>query len=178
CLTGNNFQWWRDKAEKVANDAVSKTAHYTLTLSPDHLKDGHKLTFKFDSGNLTNRAKAFTAGDLFNELKNRFIIREGKIRLDMFADTFSREDAFQIRIDFGKKVPARRVKIFWSGTLPEITVTTPDGRKAVIPAGKTPDVRMSETALGTGAPVSSLVLSLGARPKGEKLVLSEIEVWD
>ena len=50
--------------------------------------------------------------------------------------------------------------------------------RLVIPAGKTPDVRMSETALETGAPVGSLVLSLGARPKGEKLILSEIEVWD
>ncbi|MBE6370853.1 MAG: hypothetical protein E7055_02115 [Lentisphaerae bacterium] len=178
CLTGNHFLWWRDKAEKVANAPIAKDARYTLTLAPDALKAGDKLVFDFKNGNLTNREKAFSAGDLFNELKNRFIIREGKIRLDMFADTFSRGDAFQIRIDFGKKVPARRVKIFWSGTLPEVSVTAPDGRKAVIPGGKTPDVRMSETALPAGAPVSSLVLSLGARPEGEKLILSEIEVWD
>ena len=178
CLTGNHFLWWRDKAEKVANAPVSKDACYSLTLAPDAMKAGDKLVFDFKNGNLTNREKAFSAGDLFNELKNRFIIREGKIRLDMFADTFSREDAFQVQINFGKKVPVRRVKIFWSGTLPEVTVTAPDGRKAVIPGGKTPDVQMSETALKTGTPVSSLILSLGARPKGEKLILSEIEIWD
>ena len=97
CLTGNHFLWWRDKAEKVANAPVAKDARYTLTLAPDAVKAGGKLVFDFKNGNLTNREKAFSAGDLFNELMNRFIIREGKIRLDMFADTFSRGDAFQIR---------------------------------------------------------------------------------
>ncbi len=178
CLTGNNFLWWRDKAEMTANDKVSPKAHYTLTLAPDAAKKDEKLTCSFASGNLTNRAKAFTEGDLFNELMNRHIIRQGKIRLDMFADTFSRPEAFQAQFDFGEKVPARRVRIFWSGTLPEVTLTTEDGRKTVIPGDETADVRMSAATLPPGPPVRKLIISFGPRQEGKKLILSETEVWD
>ena len=177
CLTGNHFIWWRDKAELTANEKVAPNARYTLTLAPD-VPVSKNLTYKLDTGNWTNRAKAFTAGDLFNALKNRFIIREGKIRLDMFADTFSKTDAFRARFDFGKKVPARRVRIFWNGTLPEVTVTTGDGRTARSAAAETEDVRMTEITLPRGSATDTVTLSFGKRPVGKKLIISEIEIWD
>lgn len=178
CLSGNNFLWWRDKAEMTANEKVSPKANYTLTMAPDGAEKDEKLTFSFASGNLTNRANAFTAGDLFNELKNRHIIRQGKIRLDMFADTFSRPEAFQAQFDFAEKVSARRIRIFWSGTLPAVTITTEDGRKTEISGAETDDVCMSTAILPPGPPVSKLTISFGPRPEGKKLILSETEVWD
>ena len=177
CLTGNHFIWWRDKAELTANGKVSPNANYTLSLAPD-VPVSKNLTYKFDTGNWTNRAKAFTAGDLFNELKNRFIIREGKIRLDMFADTFTKTDAFQARFNFGEKVPVRRIRIFWNGSLPEVTVTTGDGRTARCTGAETEDVNMTEITLPRGNATDTVTLAFGKRPAGKKLIISEIEIWD
>ena len=174
CLTGNNFYWWDTVPQAMANVALPN-ARYTLSLAPNSNKS-KQLTYYFKDGNLTNRLQSFTVPDLWNPA-NKNLIDSGKLGLELFADTWTTPDAFDVKFDFGQPVTVETLKIFFNGKLPEFQVSCDDGRSFVTGAGQNA-VGVAEAVLNLKKQTtSSLLLRFGPRRPGNKMILSEIEIW-
>ncbi len=171
CLTGNFFYWFLNKAVITAN-ANLREAFYTYSLTPDDAKPEKRYTFA--EGNLTNRIKALEIGDYYNR-NNADLIKEGKIATKMFFDTWSKTDAFDINIDLGETREIHSIKLFYNGQLPSIKATFDDDSVVNATGIDTKEVAMLE--LKTNGKSRHIKLTISARKDGNKLILSEMEIW-
>ena len=171
CLTGNFFYWFLNKAVITAN-ANLRVAFYTYSLTPDEAKPEKRYTFA--EGNLTNRIKALEIGDYYNR-NNADLIKEGKIATKMFFDTWSKTDAFDINIDLGETCEIHSIKLFYNGQLPSVKATIDDDSVVNATGIDTKEVAMLE--LKTNGKSRHIKLSIPARKDGNKLILSEMEIW-
>lgn len=170
CLTGNNFFWWNNDPIPAAN-AVLPRATYSYSIPPDN--DG-KLTFAFKDGKLTNRLKAPFTGDIANIPKNRDDKRN--LHLGIFADTWTKNDPFDITFDFGVKVRAEKLRIFFQGTLPDFEIVTDEG-KPILATGAFTDEAIKKEVSFPMRSTQKITIKLKQRPADSKLILSECEIW-
>ena len=176
CLTGNHFYWWRNKPVKEAN-SESQRGTYSVTLLPDHLiKTKHNGVFPFGKGNLTNRLSALTAGDIAHD-GNRKLVKSGQLRMDMFADTWSDPAAFDTKFRFDKNVCPTELVLFWQGELPDFTIKFPNGKEIRCKGETTTQVLKRSIPL-PGTRINELTVSFDKRKNGNKLTLSEVEIWE
>lgn len=174
CLTGNNFYWWDSVPQVIANVTLPE-AKYAFTLAPDSDQSG-QLTHSFKDGNLTNRLSSWKVPDLWNP-DNKALIESGKLNLGLFADTWTKTDAFEVKFDFGQPVTVETLKIFFHGELPEFRVSCDDGRSFVPGKGESTEWLAESVLEPGGQTTSSLLLRFGPRRPGNKIILSEIEIW-
>ena len=171
CLTSNFFYWELNQPVEAAN-AKYNGGTYAYTLPPDGDKPG--LKYRFPEGNLCNRIKAFEIGDYYHP-KNAQLIKEGKISTRMFFDTWTKTDAFDIDIDLGREAEIHTIKLFFNGQLPSVTAKLDDGKTVTTEGKATSEVAMLEIKLSGKS--RNIKLSIAARAAGQKLILSEMEVW-
>lgn len=171
CLTNNNFYWWLNKPVKAANVKLPG-AYYQYNVPPDKTD---VLRYDFAKGRLTNRLNAFTAGDLANS-GNRALIKSGKLALEQFADTWTKGSELKIMFHFKRRVAINRVVIFYSGSLPRLSIRFPDGKIHSVTGKKVPGVERLELRFPNRL-TESAELIIGRRDPKEKLTVSEIEFW-
>lgn len=171
CLTGNNFYWWNNEPVPAAN-ATMPNAMYTLSPAPD---GSPSSVHSFEEGNLTNRRKATSTGDIANIRGNRDDKRG--LHLGIFADTWREPKPFVIDFDFARQVKVRSLRIFFQGTLPDFEVVADDGRPFAAAGATTDEVVCREVTLPAPKNTRHLRLRMKERPADAKLILSEIEVW-
>ncbi len=202
CLTGNHFFWFDNVPQKLGNVNLPG-ATYTLGLAPDSDPSG-KREFAFSNGNLTNRLTTLQLPDIFNG-DNRPLIRAGTLHLGLFCDVWKKTDAFDIRFRFPKPVTVEQLRIIFANTLPDYQVSCDGGKTFASGKGgkssplsdeaigaysaKTTVTNVNSVMLNCRADVGEAILELhpqktaevilrfGARPDGERMILSEIELW-
>ena len=201
CLTGNYFFWFDNTPQKLGNASLPG-ATYTLTLPPDSDQTG-TVTFPFETGNLTNRLASLLVPNI-HLADNRPLIRAGKLHMGMFVDTWKNTDAFEVRFHFPQPVTVEQLRIYFSNILPDYQVSCDGGRTFIQGQGQKtqplsdeilalfeannqePDINImlncragvGEAELEIPAQVTSeVILKFAQRPAGEKMVLSEIEIW-
>lgn len=174
CLTGNHFYWWRNNPVKDANAELNGS--YTLSLLPDHLKNGkHSGTFQFKTGNLTNRIAALDAGDIAHDA-NIPLVKKGTLRMDQFADTWTSPDAFEVIFKFRKAVQLSELTLCWQGELPDFSVRIPDA-KEIKCKGEMTDQALVKKVILPGKRAKEITILFGKRKNVGKLTLSEVELW-
>lgn len=171
CLTGNNMYWHLNEPVITAN-AKLKDASYSYSLAPDKSAAGAK--YAFGEGNLTNRLKAFKCGDYYNR-GNAELLKSGKLSTDMFFDTWSKTDAFDISISLGRKANVSCIKLFYNGELPTSKVKFANGSEKSFKGGETDEVAMIEMELDSVT--DNIIIHISKRRDGNKLILSEMEIW-
>ncbi len=175
CLTGNSYVMCQNGVYLGANEP--QTGSYTLSVAPDLSPERAGGQIAFTEGNLTNRALA-TKGPF----DASGVAKEAYKEAD-WADRWSAEalvEGLTIEFTFAAPRELTRVRLWYSGTLPELTV---EGRsKAQEPwlplaaaeeqaAGE--DVRVVAIALRGQTAWVRLSLAAGA---GE-LAIADVEVW-
>ena len=174
CLTGNHFYWWRNSPVKEHNADLNGS--YSVSLLPDHLKGTkHNGSFTFGKGNLTNRISALEAGDIAND-ENAKLVKSKKLRMDMFADTWSDTMPFELKFKFGKSVQLSELSLFWQGELPDFTIKIPGCKDILSKGGKTTQVLLKKVAL-PDKKANVLTIAFAKRKNGGKLTISELEIW-
>ena len=171
CLTSNFFYWNLNQPVEAANVKYAGGT-YSYTLPPNGDKPG--LKYKFPEGNLCNRIKALEIGDYYHP-KNQPLIKEGKISTRMFFDTWTKTDTFDIDIDLGRDAEIHTIKLFFSGSLPSVTAKLDDGTAVTAQGKTTKESAMVELKLNGKS--KNIKLAIPAREVGNKLILSEMEIW-
>ncbi|MBP5640925.1 MAG: hypothetical protein J6X55_15695 [Victivallales bacterium] len=202
CLTGNHFFWFDNVPQKLGNVNLPG-ANYTLGIAPDSDPSG-KREFAFSAGNLTNRLTNLQLPDIFNA-DNRALIKAGTLHLGLFCDVWKKTDAFDIRFRFPKAVTVEQIRIVFANTLPDYQVSCDGGKTFTTGKGgkssplsdeaigaysaNTKVTDVNSVMLGCKADVgesvleippqktSEVILKFAARPEGERMILSEIELW-
>ncbi len=178
CLTNNYVLWDNNEPLQVSNLDTSGT--YTYSLPPDQWKDdGGGTDVAFSEGDLTDRREAPTAGDCFTSNK---ALRKRAPSITSWAARWKRTDAFDLVFDFRSTHALDRIRLFYSGQLPAITVFGSSDGAAWTRVGqadkreRTVDVPDLTIAGLTGS-YRYVRLSFGPRDEGQYLVLAEVEVW-
>ncbi|MBT3381341.1 MAG: hypothetical protein HN742_19385 [Lentisphaerae bacterium] len=182
CLTGNHLVWWMNEAIEMKN-RVPEGASYSYSVAPDG--PGEQFLFEkailVDRGDLTDRLTAPKAGNLTSPI-NAPMIKAGKLKLDHFYVGWSTPDPISITFDFAQDVTVSRVRAVYSGSLPALHVeVSADGktfRKAGSARGVPPTEDIHDIMVDlTPAKGRKVRLTVPRRRAGDKLHLSEIEVW-
>jgi len=191
CLT-NNFAYW-DLEQPVEVKNVDTGGGYTYSLSPDHLEDGgedgpdeEELFFEpepilFSRGDLTNRHLSYR--EFFpGKLKSGYC-KYDDIEVGKWAVAWKDRSAFDITFDLKKSFPIHGLRLFFSGQLPETTLSYEDEAGEWVRCAKLGALEANEdvhTAVlkPEKAPICRrLKLHFGARARGKTLTLTELEIW-
>jgi hypothetical protein len=171
CLTNNHIFWESCKPLSLVN--VDTEGTYSYSFAPDAIGDeGGQADVSFERGDLTDRRKAFTAGnvDLGTSKLEEWIVRYGKT------------DPAAITFDFKKAYPVEKVVLFYTGQLPEVTVEISTDGQAWQPfasAGAKPATEDVYDLTLAGSPTSAryVRLNFGSRTEKKDFTLAELEVW-
>ena len=171
CYTNNYFYWWMNEPVTSANVKLPG-AYYTYNILPEGTK---KSRFEFAKGRLTNRIYALTAGDI-NNRSNLPLIRAGKLSQSQFVDTWIDEETLKIHFNFKKKIPVTKIVVYYSGCLPGISAIFPNGKTYRV-EGKNKNSVIKLQMIIPQTVTDKLELNIDQRILGEKLIISEIEIW-
>jgi len=191
CLS-NNFMYW-DLEQPVEVKNVDTGGGYTYSLSPDLLKDSgaegqddemlslDPEPIPFSRGDLTDRRRSYR--EIFpGRLKSGYC-KYDNIQVDKWAAAWKDRSAFDITFDLKKSFPVHGLRIFFSGQLPETTLSYMSSTGGWIPCAGTgileahKDVRVAVLKPETAPICRHLKLQFGARARGKILTLIEVEIW-
>jgi hypothetical protein len=176
CLT-NNHILWRGCQPNVSYN-VDTQGTYRYTLAPDAVADVAAGEIPFSAGKLTDRRQVFE-----RKLADGWLACNQARSQNDWLVTWSKPDPFEIICDFQKPYSVDRVRLFFTGQLPQVTFAgSTDGQTWAA-------VNVQAAAQDTGADVYDqivvgpfgtcryLKMSFVARPSGKALTLAEAEVW-
>lgn len=172
CLTNNHIFWYGNEPINFCN--FNTKGDYSYSLYPDKIKDeGGDKKISFSSGDLTDRRKAPTAGN----------VECGKSKLSDWIVSWEKPAPFNITFDFKKAYNISKIRLFYSGQLPALSLSgSRDGKNwkeldAASPEESfTKDV-LDKTLTDSFGSFQYLRIKFGKRGTGKYLTLSEIEVW-
>jgi len=187
CLTGNNFVWWMNKVHEIQN-IENDDATYEYSIAPDFIKEevarGKKHSFVW--GDLTDRQWAPVIGDVFYP-KNKKIkkaMQSGRLKLDHYIVAWKDTAPVDITFDFKKTYKFQKVRIVYANTLPGYTVAVSTDGKKFAPVKKIDKLPIANQnacldTIANFTPVEGryVRITLSERPKGNKCILSEVEIW-
>ena len=174
CLTGNNGYFWMNQYIHAANN-TTKGDSYSYNLRPDFpAEQVLSENISFAEGNLTNRLKAFTAGDIWNR-RNEELVKSGKLHWGLFTAGWSKLDPVEITFWFAEEKKISTIHLFYSGELPDYKISLPDGSSFNGKGGGSGAVNRS-TVLFPQHRCKELTILIPKRETG-LLELSEVEIW-
>ena len=172
CLTNNNMVWRRNEGLMLYNEDTDGS--YSYSLPPDKIKEktGIQKNYSFVKGNLTNRKRAPSAGN----------VDLGKGSIQDWVVLWEKTDAFHITFDFIKPKNLGKVSLFYSGQLPDISLfASNDGENwidlntSTKKQASTADV-LEHTLTGKFGNYQYIQIRFGERDNNS-LTLAEVEVW-
>ena len=180
CLTGNDFIWWENEVRTEGNRRIEGGA-YRYSRPPAAPAEQHASgdSIAFERGDLTDRLDAPEAGNVENPRGRR---HTEVLSLDQFIVGWEKPGPVHVTFDLTKRCDLARLRLVYSGHLPGLTVVVSDDGNsweqiAAAPAHHpTEDVPDLVVDL-KGASALYLRLAIPQRSPGERLLLSEIEIW-
>jgi hypothetical protein len=171
CLTNNHIFW--EGGQPLGFTNVETKGTYSYSFTPDAIGDeGGQTDVSFERGDLTDRRKASTAGnvDLGGSKLEEWVVRYGKT------------DPTAITFDFEKAYPVEKVVLFYTGQLPDVTVEiSTDGRtwQPFASADGKPATEDVYDLTLSGDPTSArcVRVNFGSRTEQKEFTLAELEVW-
>ncbi|HEY3265838.1 MAG TPA: beta-galactosidase trimerization domain-containing protein [Armatimonadota bacterium] len=173
CLT-NNYGFWREN--KPLTDRNADTGgSYTLSLDGDLTPDKAPSS-PFTSGKLTDRLRAWKIGTVTG-------VSHPVGSADDYTVQYASTSPLSIAFDFARPYPLASARVFYGGQLPSLDVYVSDdnlnwtkvgaANGSSAGDGETLDIAAS----GKWGAHRYLRLDIPARMAGQKLLLSEVEVW-
>jgi hypothetical protein len=175
CLTGNNVLMEGNEPRSENNSATGGTYTYSRfpTGDPDQGKEGESLPFT--QGHLTDRLTAYTtrernpASPPGGDLPARWIV------------SWTDQEPVAITFDLKEDYPLRRIRFFYSGRLPAVSVQgSRDGlawEDLAATAGQPFTEDVVDVELSLHGDYRYVRLQLAARQEARKLELAEVEIW-
>ena len=172
CLTNNYLFWESGKPLAIAD--VDTHGTYNFSLAPDAIGDAASSgEISFDAGKLTNRRKAFTAGN----------VDLGTSKLEEWIVRYAKPDPFTLTFDFKQVYPdITKVVLFYTGELPTVKVEVSSDGKTWQPFADHAAQAMTKDVYDVtlqGTPMSARYVRVLFGPRTEKnpLTIAECEVW-
>jgi len=196
CLSNNYMYWDMEQPVEVKN--VNTGGSYTYSLSPDCMNDvgmgdtgddepgDDMLSFisdaiPFSKGDLTDRHRSYR--NVFPRRANSSYSNYDGIQVGNWAAAWKDPSPFDITFDLKKSFPVHRLRLFFSGQLPEIILfyENESGKwircasKDSLDAGE--DVLVVDLEPAATRTCRRLKLRFGARTPSRTLILTEVEIW-
>ena len=174
CLT-NNYIYWKTNMP-ITDQNLDTGGTYTYSARPDGIDDScAKKNIPFSEGDLTDRVKAPTAGN----------VDSGIGKIEDWIVRFTDPSPVEITFDFKKVYPLSRVRLVYTGFMPDVKLEASSDGEVWLPlpaAGVQPHSTAKATEMttlqGEWGEYQYLRIKFGARPAKTSLTLSEIDVWD
>ena len=172
CLTMNNLKL--DKHNVIMTRNIATNGDYTYSHPPTGFADVAKESpMAFGKGHLTNRKAAY-------ESRSRSGARSPAAP-EKWIVSWSDAEPVSITFDLKKTYTVSRLKLFYSGVLPEVDVKTSVDGVAWTPGarqlGREPTHDVIDAVLPLTGKARYVRVNLGKRPIGNVMELAEAEIW-
>ena len=172
CLTGNYLVFRRNQPVRDLNANVG--GYYSYSYTPDGIPDVAKapgIPISFDAGNLTDRFKA-------DERCRDVYLKKSLDSAPWVVSWNKGENPVTIRFVLDEVCDIKKVRIFYTGFLPDIKVNVKQGNKWVqesfsLQEESTPDILDKTYSVNSRG--KEISLEIGKRKEEFRLI--EIEVW-
>jgi transposase-like protein len=173
CITNNNLVWRRNKALKLYNNDTEGCYYYSLLPESKPEQTGVQEKYLFKDGDLTDRTKAPTTGN----------VDLGKGNVSDWIVSWKKTDAFNITFDFKKATPLSKAVLCYSGQLPNVSLYGSNDDKnwtdlkISLPKQNYTDDVPEKIINGISGNFRFLQIQFGERDPHKSFALAEIEVW-
>ena len=175
CLTMNNLKL--DKHNVIMQRNIATNGDYTYSNPPtgyaDVAKDG---PIAFGKGHLTNRKAAYDSRSRVNATRS-------PATPEKWIVSWKDSEPTSILFDLKETYTVTKLKLFYSGVLPDVDVETSidgvawtSGVRELWPGPPTQDV--IDVDLPLSGKARYVRLNLGERPNGNVMELAEAEIWE
>jgi len=172
CLTMNNLKL--DKHKVVMTRNIATNGDYTYSHPPTGFADvANKGRNAFGKGHLTNRKAAYDGRSRGN---NRSPAAPEK-----WIVSWKDSEPTSISFDLKKVYTLAKLKLFYSGILPDVNVETSIDGVAWVPGARQRGHGPTQDVIDIDLPLTGKAryvrLNLGERPMGNVMELAEAEIW-